>query len=162
MRVDLYQDIKGEYFPILLEPDRWYRPRPDGKVEEFIIRKRSTRGKVVNSLRGRISDGFVQFRPSVFETVILTGYGFIPGLQGINIHYRYPGLINFTLSGSFPCCQDLTLSRKAQCIFAAPRLGPYPVRRGCKHTIFERTRNHGLLTAGKDKVCGMTDNVRAK
>jgi len=54
MRVDLYQDIKGEYFPILLEPDRWYRPRPDGKIEEVIIHKRSTRGKVVNSLRGRI------------------------------------------------------------------------------------------------------------
>ncbi|HJX35078.1 MAG TPA: hypothetical protein VJ373_07880 [Desulfatiglandales bacterium] len=54
MRVDLYQDIKGEYYPILLESDRCYRPRPDGKIEEVIIHKRSTRGKVVNSLRDRI------------------------------------------------------------------------------------------------------------
>jgi len=54
MRVDLYQDIKGEYFPILLEPDRCYRSRPDGKIEEVIIHKRSTRGKVVNCLRDRI------------------------------------------------------------------------------------------------------------
>jgi ribonuclease BN (tRNA processing enzyme) len=54
MRVDLYQDIRGEYFPILLEPDRCYRPRPDGRIEEVIINKRSTRGKVVKSLRKRI------------------------------------------------------------------------------------------------------------
>jgi hypothetical protein len=54
MRVDLYQDIKGEYLPILFEPDKFYRTRPDGRIEEVTIHKRSTRGKVVKSLRGRI------------------------------------------------------------------------------------------------------------
>jgi hypothetical protein len=54
MRVDLYQDIKGEYFPILLEPDKCYRPRPDGRIEEVKINKRSTKGRVVKCLRDRI------------------------------------------------------------------------------------------------------------
>jgi hypothetical protein len=54
MRVDLYQDIRGEYFPILLEPDKYYRPRPDGKIEEITIHERSSTGKVVDTLRDRI------------------------------------------------------------------------------------------------------------
>ncbi len=54
MRVDLYQDIKGEYFPILTDPKKVYRAREDGRVEEVTLLKNSSRGRVVENIRGRI------------------------------------------------------------------------------------------------------------
>ena len=55
MRVDLYQDIDGEYFPILRDPDRYYTKRPDSKVEEVKISEYSCSGRVVENHRGRIT-----------------------------------------------------------------------------------------------------------
>jgi len=55
MRVDLYQDIGGEYFPILTDPKKYYHLRQDGKVEEVTINEDSSAGRVVENLRGRIA-----------------------------------------------------------------------------------------------------------
>jgi hypothetical protein len=52
MRVELYQDIDGEYYPILLQTNRTYRIRPDGLVEEVVFEGNSSRGHVVHSHRG--------------------------------------------------------------------------------------------------------------
>jgi hypothetical protein len=54
MRIDLYEDIGGEYFPFLASQDRYYAVRPDGQVEEIALFPRSTRGKVVRNRRGKI------------------------------------------------------------------------------------------------------------
>lgn len=54
MRVDLYQDIKGEYFPILTDPLKYYRVRPDDKVEEVTMHETATTGRLVKNMRGRI------------------------------------------------------------------------------------------------------------
>lgn len=54
MTIDLYQDIRGEYFPVLTDPNKVYRARPDGKVEEVTILEDSSTGKVVENIRGRI------------------------------------------------------------------------------------------------------------
>lgn len=54
MRVDLYQDIKGEYFPILTDSGKYYAVRPDGKVEVVTLSKTATRGKVAKNVRGRM------------------------------------------------------------------------------------------------------------
>ena len=54
MRIDLYQDIGGEYFPILTGPNNYYCARLDGKVEEVTIHDNSSTGKVVENMRGRI------------------------------------------------------------------------------------------------------------
>jgi hypothetical protein len=55
MRVDLYQDIRGEYFPALTRPDLYYRVRPDSKVEVVISTAQSSVGKVVENLRPKLS-----------------------------------------------------------------------------------------------------------
>lgn len=55
MQIDLYEDIEGEYFPILIEPNERYCAREDGKVERVTIHKDSSIGKVVESVRGRIT-----------------------------------------------------------------------------------------------------------
>jgi hypothetical protein len=54
MRVDLFQDIRGGYFPILTDPNKYYYPRPDGKVEEVTFDENSSTGKVVEDMRVRI------------------------------------------------------------------------------------------------------------
>jgi ribonuclease BN (tRNA processing enzyme) len=54
MRVDLFQDIRGEYFPILNDSDKYYTVRRDGKVEEVTIHENSSSGRVVENIRGRI------------------------------------------------------------------------------------------------------------
>jgi len=55
MRVDLYQDVGGEYFPpILDEPNKYYCLRQDGKVEEVSFDESSSIGRVVDNIRGRI------------------------------------------------------------------------------------------------------------
>ena len=56
MRVDLYQDIKGEYFPALTRPDQYYRVRPDSKVELVTSTAQSSVGKVVENLRPKLSE----------------------------------------------------------------------------------------------------------
>ena len=54
MRVDLFQDIEGEYFPIMKDSDKYYSVRHDGKVEEITIHESSSIGRVVENIRGRI------------------------------------------------------------------------------------------------------------
>ena len=54
MRVDLYQDIKGEYFPILTRSDQIYRIRPDNRVELVTTGADSSSGKVVKNLRPKL------------------------------------------------------------------------------------------------------------
>jgi hypothetical protein len=55
MRIDLYQDVGGEYFPpILDEPNKYYCLRQDGKVEEVTFDEKSSMGQVIENIRGRI------------------------------------------------------------------------------------------------------------
>ena len=54
MSVDLYQDIRGEYFPLLLEPNKTYVVRSDGRVEEVTRYSQWSLGRVVQNRRGRI------------------------------------------------------------------------------------------------------------
>jgi ribonuclease BN (tRNA processing enzyme) len=54
MRVDLYQDIGGEYFPLLTDQNRSYLLREDGRVEEVTRVGDTSRGRVVDSVRGEI------------------------------------------------------------------------------------------------------------
>ncbi len=56
MRVELYQDIGGEYYPILTEPDKYYCLRQDGKVEEVTIYADASQGRVVeNNIRRKVN-----------------------------------------------------------------------------------------------------------
>ena len=54
MRVDLFQDIGGAYFPIISAPDKSYSPRADGRVEEVTVYKDRSAGVVVENRRGKI------------------------------------------------------------------------------------------------------------
>ena len=54
MTVNLYEDILGEYFPLLLDPNKTYVVRGDGKVEEMTHYSRWSLGRVVQNRRGRI------------------------------------------------------------------------------------------------------------
>jgi hypothetical protein len=54
MRVDLYEDVGGGYFPVLKNPARFYNIRLDGLVEEVTMREGSSSGVVVKSRRGKI------------------------------------------------------------------------------------------------------------
>ena len=54
MRVDLYQDIRGEYFPVLTDPNKYYRTRPDGRIEEVTICGNRTSGRVVENIRDMV------------------------------------------------------------------------------------------------------------
>lgn len=56
MRVDLYQDILGEYFPLLTDLHKYYQPRRDGRVEEITIKKDSSSGRVVKNVRDRLEN----------------------------------------------------------------------------------------------------------
>jgi hypothetical protein len=55
MRVDLYQDIGGEYFPLLTDQDRGYVLREDGRVEEVTRLRNTSRGRVAENVRGQIA-----------------------------------------------------------------------------------------------------------
>lgn len=57
MRVDLYQDIDGEYFPVLEDPRKYYLKRSDGRVEEITMLEECSRGRIVENLRGQIKKG---------------------------------------------------------------------------------------------------------
>ena len=53
IRMDLYQDVGGEYFPpILDDPNKYYCLRQDGKVEEVTFDENSSIGRVVENIRG--------------------------------------------------------------------------------------------------------------
>ena len=54
MKVDLFEDIGGEYFPILTDPDKRYCLRFDGQVEEITVYESSCKGRVVENIRGQI------------------------------------------------------------------------------------------------------------
>jgi ribonuclease BN (tRNA processing enzyme) len=55
LRVNLYQDIGGEYFPAVLnDPHRSYGLREDGKVELIQFDESSSRGRVVENIRAKI------------------------------------------------------------------------------------------------------------
>ena len=54
MRVDLYEDICGEYFPLLKDQNRTYRVREDRQVEEVTRVGNTSHGRVVDNLRGKI------------------------------------------------------------------------------------------------------------
>lgn len=53
MRLDLYEDINGRYFPVLKEPNKFYRVRADGQVEEVTVEATTSYGRLVESVRGR-------------------------------------------------------------------------------------------------------------
>jgi putative transposase len=57
MRADLYQDIKGEYYPLLSSFNKVYSTREDGKVEELTFDSGRSSGRVVQSMRGRTGKG---------------------------------------------------------------------------------------------------------
>jgi putative transposase len=54
MRVDLYQDIRGEYYPLLPGFNRVYHSRENGKVEELTLEGGRSSGRVVQNMRGKI------------------------------------------------------------------------------------------------------------
>ncbi|MEW5946686.1 MAG: hypothetical protein AB1742_10855 [bacterium] len=55
MRVDLYEDIGGQYFPMLESEGERYIVRPDGKVERASFDEKGSSGVVVENLRGKIA-----------------------------------------------------------------------------------------------------------
>jgi ribonuclease BN (tRNA processing enzyme) len=54
MRVMLFEDVGGEYFPLLERADSFYRLRPDGKVEEVSIQGDRSTGRLAKNRRGKI------------------------------------------------------------------------------------------------------------
>ncbi len=54
MQVELFEEINGEYFPLLSSADEYYSPRPDGRIEKVKISQNRTSGRVVKSIRGKI------------------------------------------------------------------------------------------------------------
>lgn len=54
VRVDLFQDMGGRYFPMLTDPDKYYCQRQDGRVEAITVNEKSSIGSVVENIRDRI------------------------------------------------------------------------------------------------------------
>jgi ribonuclease BN (tRNA processing enzyme) len=54
MRLDLYEDINGGYFPVLKEPNKFYRLRTDGQVEEVTVDATTSFGRRVESMRAQV------------------------------------------------------------------------------------------------------------
>ncbi len=54
MNVTLYEEINGEYFPLLTEANEFYKQRPDGKIEKIRMTLDNTYGEVVESLRKKV------------------------------------------------------------------------------------------------------------
>jgi len=63
MRVDLYQDLRGEYYPLLSSFNKVYYLREDGRVEERTFDSTRSSGRVVQSMRGRIGKGKPSLAP---------------------------------------------------------------------------------------------------
>lgn len=57
MRVELYEDVDGDYFPLLRDKSMFYRRREDGKVERVVLGSDTSRGTVVEGVRGRGRSG---------------------------------------------------------------------------------------------------------
>ncbi len=55
MNVELYEEINGEYFPLLTEANEFYSQRPDGRIEKIKITKDETFGQIIESVRGKLS-----------------------------------------------------------------------------------------------------------
>jgi putative transposase len=68
MRVDLYQDLRGEYFPLLSSFNKVYYIREDERVEEQTFDSNRSSGRVVQSVRGRIGRGKPSLAPEATET----------------------------------------------------------------------------------------------
>lgn len=54
MRVDLYADFNGKYFPAIDVVGRNYRTRPDGQVEEVRYTPQGSRGQVMKDFRPQV------------------------------------------------------------------------------------------------------------
>ena len=54
MNVELFEEISGEYFPLLIEAGEYYTQRPDGKIEKIKLKEDGSIGEVVESVRGKI------------------------------------------------------------------------------------------------------------
>ncbi len=55
-KLDLYEDIGGEYFPALNAKNQAYVQRPDGQVELQIYKEKTTTGKIVSGQRRQLTD----------------------------------------------------------------------------------------------------------
>ncbi len=53
MRVELFQDLEGEYYPLLEDSSKEYRRRPDGRIEEVSFSGDGSKGRVVENIRGK-------------------------------------------------------------------------------------------------------------
>jgi putative transposase len=67
MRVDLYQDLRGEYFPLLSSFNKVYYIRDDERVEERTFDSNRSSGRVVQSMRGSIGRGKPSFAPEASQ-----------------------------------------------------------------------------------------------
>ncbi len=52
--VEIYEDIGGEYFPMLEEKSSFYRRRPDGRVERITMGDEQSRGEIACNQRPRL------------------------------------------------------------------------------------------------------------
>lgn len=57
-RVDIFEDIGGQYYPRLLQKERHYRRRPDGRVELVEYRENDSSGVLVEDQRPRLTAEF--------------------------------------------------------------------------------------------------------
>ena len=99
MRVDLYQDLRGEYLPLLSSFNKVYSIREDGRVEEVTFDSNRSSGKVVHSLRGKIGREKPSPVPGADQKGTRDGTeAFVehPGLLGV------PGLPGLTKAGPHP------------------------------------------------------------
>lgn len=53
--VEIYEDIGGEYFPLLEDKNSFYRRRPDGRVERITMGENDSRGEIACNQRPRLS-----------------------------------------------------------------------------------------------------------
>ena len=57
MNIDLYEDVGGDYFPLLPDTSMFYRRREDGRVERVVQGSETSHGTVVAGLRRRDRSG---------------------------------------------------------------------------------------------------------
>ena len=60
-KVDLYEDISGEYFPVEEDHNRQYMKRRDGKVELVEFNEHGSDGRVVKGLRDKLAKANVKW-----------------------------------------------------------------------------------------------------
>lgn len=59
-RVEIYEDISGQYFPRLSREETFYRKRPDGRVELVAYDDNGSSGRLVADQRPRLTEEFIQ------------------------------------------------------------------------------------------------------